>query len=155
MVVAWSNSAKAELKKAFDYIALDSLQNAQMVRDTLIDLTLDLHENPKNIAQINLKNIMTGVGGLLKNIITVFPIVFWKIRSAQYACGIPACHRLAIDHFLTGLFMCTWCVINTANVLRLTRSATGVAQKKHIIFINIVKCIICITCISQKKNLEF
>lgn len=47
MVVVWSNSAKAELKKAFDYIALDSLQNAQIVRDTLIDLTLDLHENPE------------------------------------------------------------------------------------------------------------
>jgi len=47
MVVVWSNSAKAELKKAFNYIALDSLQNAQIVRDTLIDLTLDLTENPE------------------------------------------------------------------------------------------------------------
>ena len=45
MVVVWSNSAKAELKKAFEYIALDSLQNAQIVRDTLIDLTIDLSEN--------------------------------------------------------------------------------------------------------------
>jgi plasmid stabilization system protein ParE len=47
MVVVWSNGAKAELKKAFDYIALDSLQNAQLVRDTLIDLTIDLAENPE------------------------------------------------------------------------------------------------------------
>jgi plasmid stabilization system protein ParE len=47
MVVVWSNSAKAELRKAFEYIALDSLQNAQMVRDTLIDLTIDLSENPE------------------------------------------------------------------------------------------------------------
>ena len=47
MVVVWSNSAKAELRKAFEYIALDSLQNAQMVRDTLIDLTIDLTENPE------------------------------------------------------------------------------------------------------------
>ena len=47
MVVVWSNSAKAELKKAFDYIALDSLQNAKIVRDTLIDLTIDLYENPE------------------------------------------------------------------------------------------------------------
>ena len=47
MVVVWSNSAKAELRKAFDYIALDSLQNAQMVRDELIDLTIDLAEDPE------------------------------------------------------------------------------------------------------------
>jgi addiction module RelE/StbE family toxin len=47
VVVVWSNSAKAELKKAFDYIALDSLQNAIMVRNTLIDLTVDLFENPE------------------------------------------------------------------------------------------------------------
>jgi plasmid stabilization system protein ParE len=47
MVIVWSNSAKTELKKAYDYIALDSLQNAQMVRDALIDLTIDLFENPE------------------------------------------------------------------------------------------------------------
>nr|WP_294876771.1 type II toxin-antitoxin system RelE/ParE family toxin [uncultured Pedobacter sp.] len=47
MVVVWSNSAKAELKKAYEYIALDSLQNAKMVRDTLIDLTLDLPKHPE------------------------------------------------------------------------------------------------------------
>ncbi|PYF74108.1 type II toxin-antitoxin system RelE/ParE family toxin [Pedobacter nutrimenti] len=47
MVVVWSNSAKAELKKAYEYIALDSLQNAQMVRDTLIDLTIELLEHPE------------------------------------------------------------------------------------------------------------
>lgn len=47
MVVVWSNSAKAELRKAYEYIAFDSLSNAQMVRDTLIDLTIDLSENPE------------------------------------------------------------------------------------------------------------
>ncbi|MFD1257920.1 type II toxin-antitoxin system RelE/ParE family toxin [Mucilaginibacter terrae] len=47
MVVVWSNSAKAELKKAYEYIALDSLQNAQIVRDTLIDLTIALPKNPE------------------------------------------------------------------------------------------------------------
>jgi plasmid stabilization system protein ParE len=36
MVVAWSNSAKAELRKAYNYIALDSLKSAEIVRDTLI-----------------------------------------------------------------------------------------------------------------------
>lgn len=40
MVVAWSDSAKAELRKAFKYIALDSLQNAEIVRDSLINLTI-------------------------------------------------------------------------------------------------------------------
>lgn len=47
MVVLWGDSAKSELKKAFDYIALDSLQNAHIFRDTLIDLTIDLAENPE------------------------------------------------------------------------------------------------------------
>ena len=47
MVVIWSKSAKAELRKAFEHIALDSLQNAQMVKDTLIDLSIDLSDNPE------------------------------------------------------------------------------------------------------------
>ena len=47
MVVVWGNSAKAELKKAFDYISLDSVQNAIMVRDIKIDMTLDLAKNPE------------------------------------------------------------------------------------------------------------
>jgi len=47
MVVLWSNSAKAELKKAYEYMALDSLQNAQMVKNALIDLTIDLPQNPE------------------------------------------------------------------------------------------------------------
>ena len=47
MVVVWSNSAKAELKKAYEYIALDSLQNAKTVRDTLIDLTIELPNHPE------------------------------------------------------------------------------------------------------------
>ena len=47
MVVVWSKSAKAELKIAFTYIASDSLENARMVKDTLIDLTIDLAKNPE------------------------------------------------------------------------------------------------------------
>ena len=47
MVVVWSKSAKAELKKAYLYIALDSLQNAKMVRDEIIDLTIALSNNPE------------------------------------------------------------------------------------------------------------
>lgn len=47
MVVIWSNGAKVELKKAFEYISLDSAQNAKMVIATLIDLTLALGNNPE------------------------------------------------------------------------------------------------------------
>lgn len=47
MVVVWSNSAKSELRKAYEYIALESLQNAKMVRDTLIDLAIDLVKHPE------------------------------------------------------------------------------------------------------------
>ena len=47
MVVVWSDGAKAALRKASLYIALDSLQNAQMIRDELIDLTIDLSDNPE------------------------------------------------------------------------------------------------------------
>ncbi|EOR95602.1 plasmid stabilization system [Arcticibacter svalbardensis MN12-7] len=50
MVVVWSNSAKAELRRAYEYITFDSLQNAQLVRDTLIDLTIDLAEHPEKYA---------------------------------------------------------------------------------------------------------
>lgn len=46
MVVVWGKSARAELRKAFEYIALDSRQNAELVRDTLIDMTIDLSTNP-------------------------------------------------------------------------------------------------------------
>lgn len=47
MVVVWSNSAKSELKKLYEYISLDSIQNAEIVRDTLIDLTIELPKNPE------------------------------------------------------------------------------------------------------------
>ena len=47
MVVVWSNSAKAELRKAYEYIALDSLKNAQMVRNTIIDLSVELYKHPE------------------------------------------------------------------------------------------------------------
>ncbi|HEY0245017.1 MAG TPA: type II toxin-antitoxin system RelE/ParE family toxin [Mucilaginibacter sp.] len=47
MVTVWSKRAKAELKKAYLYILLDSLQNAEAVRDDLIDLTIDLSEHPE------------------------------------------------------------------------------------------------------------
>ncbi len=47
MVVVWSISAKSDLKNAFNYIAIDSRKNAEIVRDTLITLTIDLANNPE------------------------------------------------------------------------------------------------------------
>lgn len=47
MVVLWSNSAKAELRKAFEYIALDSVQNAELVKNGVIDATIQLAEKPE------------------------------------------------------------------------------------------------------------
>lgn len=56
MVVVWSNSAKKELRKAYEYIALDSLQNAQLVRDTIIDLTIELAIHPEKHPLDKFKN---------------------------------------------------------------------------------------------------
>ncbi|HEY4326702.1 MAG TPA: type II toxin-antitoxin system RelE/ParE family toxin [Mucilaginibacter sp.] len=47
MVTVWSNTAKAELHKAYLYILLDSLQNAEMVRDEIIDATINLPKHPE------------------------------------------------------------------------------------------------------------
>lgn len=47
MVTIWSKKAKNELQKAFLYILLDSLQNAELVRDDIIDITIDLAKHPE------------------------------------------------------------------------------------------------------------
>ena len=47
MVVVWSYKARLELKKVFDYIALDSLKYAILVRDEIIDLTIALDKHPE------------------------------------------------------------------------------------------------------------
>ena len=46
MVTVWSKRARIELQKAYLYIKLDSVQNAEMLRDDLIDLTIDLCNYP-------------------------------------------------------------------------------------------------------------
>lgn len=46
MVTVWSKRARIELQKAYLYIQLDSPQNAEMVRDEIIDLTIDLCNDP-------------------------------------------------------------------------------------------------------------
>jgi len=47
MVTVWSKTARAELHKAYLYILMDSLQNAEMVRDDLIDETINLAKHPE------------------------------------------------------------------------------------------------------------
>lgn len=41
-MVIWSKNAKVQLRKAFNYISQDSVQNAEKVRDEIIELALDL-----------------------------------------------------------------------------------------------------------------
>ncbi len=42
MVTIWGKSAKKQLQAAFDYIKHDSLQNAEKVRDEIIDTSIEL-----------------------------------------------------------------------------------------------------------------
>jgi plasmid stabilization system protein ParE len=46
MVTVWSKRAWLQLQKVYLYILLDSFQNAEMVRDDLIDITIDLCNYP-------------------------------------------------------------------------------------------------------------
>ncbi len=47
MVTIWSNRAKKQLQSAFNYIKQDSLQNAEKVRDEIIDLSIKLASHPE------------------------------------------------------------------------------------------------------------
>jgi len=55
MVTVWSNRAKSELQKAYLYILIDSVQNAEMVRDDIIDITIDLANDPEKYPLDKLK----------------------------------------------------------------------------------------------------
>lgn len=46
-MVIWSKTAKAQLQKAFNFISRDSLQNAEKIRDEIIDITIDLLNHPE------------------------------------------------------------------------------------------------------------
>ncbi len=46
----------AELQKAYLYILKDSLQNAEMVRDDIINLTIELSNHPERYPIDKLKN---------------------------------------------------------------------------------------------------
>jgi plasmid stabilization system protein ParE len=56
MVTVWSKEAKTELHKAYLYILLNSLQNAEMVRDDIIDATIDLAKHPEKYPLDKFKN---------------------------------------------------------------------------------------------------
>lgn len=47
MVTVWSNAAQKQLQKAYTYIYEDSPQNAAIVRDKIIDLSINLCNNPE------------------------------------------------------------------------------------------------------------
>jgi plasmid stabilization system protein ParE len=47
MVTIWSNRAKKQLRAVFEYIKQDSPQNAEKVRDELIDATIKLASHPE------------------------------------------------------------------------------------------------------------
>jgi plasmid stabilization system protein ParE len=45
MRIVWDITAKKELKKIYDHIKLDSLQNAEMVREGIVKATASLDKN--------------------------------------------------------------------------------------------------------------
>lgn len=47
MVIVWENEVKQELRKAYEYILLDSYQNAVKVRQELLQAVLALISNPE------------------------------------------------------------------------------------------------------------
>lgn len=47
MVTIWTPGAEAQLLKAYIHILKDSPQNAQRVKDQIIDLSMELPKNPE------------------------------------------------------------------------------------------------------------
>lgn len=47
MVIVWGKQAKAELRKAYEYILQDSYQNAMKVRQEIVNAVLSLSANPE------------------------------------------------------------------------------------------------------------
>jgi len=60
MVVVCSDGSIAELKRISKYIALDSPQNAQMIREAIVDITIGLIENPEKYPLDKLKKNNNG-----------------------------------------------------------------------------------------------
>jgi len=47
MVTVWSKRAQAQLRKAYEYIVLDSVQNAEMVVNQIVDQVTALVHDPQ------------------------------------------------------------------------------------------------------------
>ncbi len=60
MVTVWSKKAKLQLQKAFDFIKQDSLQNAEKVRDEIIDATIDIANHPEKYSPDKYKTTNDG-----------------------------------------------------------------------------------------------
>ena len=99
MVTVWTPKAITELKRAYEYISQDSLQNARKVVDEITDLASKLPEQPEMYPLINTKKKMTVAGGLLRNFIIEYPIGSPGIISALFVCDIQA-NRLLTINFL-------------------------------------------------------
>jgi hypothetical protein len=86
MVAVWSKTARAELQKAYLFIQLDSQRNAEIVRDDLIDLTIELCK--QSIPRISLKRITMEHGELLKSTIIVFLTGLLHPKFVSFVCVI-------------------------------------------------------------------
>lgn len=93
MVVVWSKSAAAELKIAFTYISLDSLENARMVKDTLIDLTIDLAENPEKHPLDKFKKNNDGSWRAFQKI--SLPNFLSYLKKSNTGCTSPTYQQIA------------------------------------------------------------
>jgi plasmid stabilization system protein ParE len=50
MVTSWSPAAHKQLRKAFEYIRKDSLQNAEKVKNEIIELSEKLVDHPERFS---------------------------------------------------------------------------------------------------------
>ena len=60
MVTVWSKKAKLQLQRAFDFVKRDSLQNAEKVRDEIIDATINIIHHPEKYAPDKYKTTNDG-----------------------------------------------------------------------------------------------
>jgi len=97
MVTVWSKRAKNELTKAFEYISLESPQNARKVVETIVDLTLALPENPLKHPLNKYKTNNDGAWRAFEKYHFRVSYREWKKKSASYDLGTQADRRLIIN----------------------------------------------------------
>lgn len=81
MEVVWSKSAEKELKRAFDFISLDSEINAKKIAETFVKMTLDLANHPTKHPLDKYKIITKEIGEPLKNSTSDFRIESLPLKS--------------------------------------------------------------------------